>query len=446
MAALRKNSKYKHAFADTPKNDQLFASVPKPYTSGESSYCAASTRWLGFAKNGSGGPVVVTQLNNVRRLNNTMPVVNTHKGKVLDMKFNPFLQNMLITGSEDCSIHATMLPTEGELEATIKVPDVVLLGHQKKIPLIDCNPTAMGVLASCSFDRTVKVWDLATQECTSTFDQIGDNFYSLKWNNGGSLLATTSKDKLLSFWDPRQPEAAMQHEVFDSAKATKVFFVPEFNWIGATCYTRQAKRCMKIFDMNDLTTPIHNWVMDNASSVLMPHYDADINLLWLFGKGDGSVQFIELRNDSKKVHPLGMYRNSTPQKGGCFVPKPGLDVMKCEVARFMKLTQKDVIPLSFVVPRKSELYQEDLFPETAAGIPACTAEEWLGGANPEPRMTSLNPEERIGEDGEVVFQRAATYQELAAENEALQARVAELESMVAEMGGAAPQAEEPQEA
>ena len=63
--------------------------------------------------------LVVTQLNNVRRLANTMPVVNTHRGKVLDLKFNPFLKNMLITSSEDCTIQATMLPEEGELEATV---------------------------------------------------------------------------------------------------------------------------------------------------------------------------------------------------------------------------------------------------------------------------------------------------------------------------------------
>lgn len=436
--AARRNSKYKHAFADTPKMDQIFASIPKPYTSGESSYCAASERWLAVAKNGSGGPVTCVNVDNVRRLNNTMPVVNTHRGKVLDLKFNPFLKNMLITSSEDCTIKATMLPTEGELTETIRESDVTLSGHQKKIPLLDCHPCANGVVASCSFDRTVKVWDLASQECVSTYDQIGDNFYSLKWNHNGSLLGCSSKDKNLSIFDPRAPEAAMQQECFESQKASKIFFVPEFNWVGATCYTRQAKRCLKIWDMANMGNPIHNWVMDSASSVLMPHFDSDINLLWLFGKGDGSVQFLEVRNDAKKVVPLGMYRNATPQKGGCFLPKVGLDVMKCEVARFFKLTQKDVIPLHFIVPRKSELYQEDLYPESFAGRAACSAQDWLGGANPDPVMTSLNPEERVGEDGEAVFQRAATYQELAAENAQLKERIAELEAMVAELGGDVP--------
>ena len=36
------------------------------------------------------------------------------------------------------------------------------------------------------------------------------------------------------------------------------------------------------------------------------------------------------------------------------------------------------------VPRKSELFQDDLYPDTAGDTPALTADEWMAGQNADP--------------------------------------------------------------
>ena len=64
------------------------------------------------------------------------------------------------------------------------------------------------------------------------------------------------------------------------------------------------------------------------------------------------------------------------------LPKKACDVNRCEVARIMKLTSSgDVEPLPFIVPRKFEGYQPDVYPPTYAGIPALSNEEWRCGKN-----------------------------------------------------------------
>nr|AAH68206.1 Coro2a protein [Mus musculus] len=65
------------------------------------------------------------------------------------------------------------------------------------------------------------------------------------------------------------------------------------------------------------------------------------------------------------------------------MPKRGLDVSSCEIFRFYKLiTTKSLIePVSMIVPRRSESYQEDIYPPTAAAQPSLTAHEWLSGMN-----------------------------------------------------------------
>ena len=52
------------------------------------------------------------------------------------------------------------------------------------------------------------------------------------------------------------------------------------------------------------------------------------------------------------------------------LPKKACDVNRCEVARIMKLTgQGDVEPLPFIVPRKFEGYQPDVYPPPSPASP-----------------------------------------------------------------------------
>uniref|UniRef100_A0A3B3E2G7 Uncharacterized protein n=2 Tax=Oryzias melastigma TaxID=30732 RepID=A0A3B3E2G7_ORYME len=85
------------------------------------------------------------------------------------------------------------------------------------------------------------------------------------------------------------------------------------------------------------------------------------------------------------------------------MPKRGLDVMGCEVFRFYRLIAvKDLVePLSMIVPRKkTEVFQEDLYPLTAGNQAAVTAREWLLGinrglsenTNPTPEKSPSGPE------------------------------------------------------
>uniref|UniRef100_A0AAY4AQ09 Uncharacterized protein n=1 Tax=Denticeps clupeoides TaxID=299321 RepID=A0AAY4AQ09_9TELE len=63
------------------------------------------------------------------------------------------------------------------------------------------------------------------------------------------------------------------------------------------------------------------------------------------------------------------------------MPKRGLDLSDCEVFRFYRLVgiKNLVEPVSLIVPRKSDGFQDDLFPPTAANEAAMSAAEWIQG-------------------------------------------------------------------
>ena len=53
--------------------------------------------------------------------------------------------------------------------------------------------------------------------------------------------------------------------------------------------------------------------------------------------------------------------------------------------RFYKLHQKGLCEvISMTVPRKSELFQDDLYPDTQGDIPALSADDWISGKDVEP--------------------------------------------------------------
>lgn len=73
------------------------------------------------------------------------------------------------------------------------------------------------------------------------------------------------------------------------------------------------------------------------------------------------------------------------------MPKRGLITSQCEVFRFYKLhaTKGLCEPISMIVPRKSDQFHDDLYPDTAAAKPALSAQEWIKGANSMPVLMSM---------------------------------------------------------
>lgn len=50
-------------------------------------------------------------------------------------------------------------------------------------------------------------------------------------------------------------------------------------------------------------------------------------------QGDSSIRYFEITDEAPYVHYLNTYSSKEPQRGMGFMPKRGLDVSKCEIAR-----------------------------------------------------------------------------------------------------------------
>ena len=91
---------------------------------------------------------------------------------------------------------------------------------------------------------------------------------------------------------------------------------------------------------------------------------------------DGNVRYYEYEGDA--VYPLSEYKSSEPQRGMCFLPRRALNVSECEIARAYKLASLGTIePVAFVVPRKADSFQADIYPPAPSLEPSLNAGEFF---------------------------------------------------------------------
>ncbi|XP_058266701.1 coronin-2B isoform X2 [Hemibagrus wyckioides] len=361
------------------------------------------------------------------------PRVCGHSARVLDVKWDPFDDQRIASCSEDCTVKVWQIPCNG-LKGNLIKPQKELLGHVRRVGLIEWHPTAKDILLSSAYDYRVcidtdthtytqRLSSLYTysgvslccvcvlQVCVWRVDHVGvvvvktpvcvihthtDLVMSVSFSEDGSRIATTCRDRRVRVLEPRTGHT-LQESCNESHKAFKVLFLSNRNLLLTTGTSKWNQRQFALWDPDDLSEPLLEEDVDGGSGVLFPFYDPDTHILYLAGKGDGNIRYYEVSSEKPYIHFLAEYRSPLPHKGLGVMPKRGLNTVQCEVFRFYRLvTVKDLVePLSFIVPRKSEDFQEDIYPMTASNEAAMTAQEWLMGQNKGPLLMCLRPETKV---------------------------------------------------
>ena len=250
------------------------------------------------------------------------------------------------------------------------------------------NPAAENVLASAAGDFTVKLWDIESGSSKLSL-KVGEVIQSLSWSANGSLLVTTSRDKKLRIWDARQEKPVHEGQGHAGAKNSRAVWMGEHDRIATTGFSRMSDRQLALWDIRNPGEPTDGFQMlDSISGVCMPFWDDGSQCLFLAGRGDGNIRYYEYEHD--KFEYLSEYKSSDPQRGVAFIPKRGVNLHDNEVARAYKTVNDSYIePISFIVPRRAETFQEDIYPPTVGLKPAMSGQEWFEGAEGLPPKISM---------------------------------------------------------
>jgi coronin-1B/1C/6 len=245
--------------------------------------------------------------------------------------------------------------------------------------------------------------------------------------------------------DPRASKIAASAQVHEGAKPLKVA------WLGSnsdtdqnykiltTGFTKQAEREIGFWDLRkfggESSESLNLLCLDQGTGALYPHYDAGTGLAFFPGKGDGNVRYFEMTpNEDPYIHFISQYGSTQAQKSFVFLPKRCCDTTVHEIMKGMKMENNKILAVSFKVPRKSEAFQEDIFPDCPSQDAAMTSESWVKGDECKaPKTMSMKPGEARADSPKKAAAPIVSVASLKKDLAAALARIAELEKENAEL-------------
>ena len=124
-----------------------------------------------------------------------------HKATVLDIKWCPHDDDVIASGSEDCTVKIWQIP-DGGLFRNLEEPIADLHGHQRRVGFIEWHPSVQDVILSCSADQTVIVWNVKEQSPIVSIE-FPEAPITASWNFVGSQFVVSCKDHFVRIIDAR---------------------------------------------------------------------------------------------------------------------------------------------------------------------------------------------------------------------------------------------------
>ncbi|KAH9593427.1 protein of unknown function DUF1899 [Trypanosoma melophagium] len=334
------------------------------------------------------GSTVVLRHTDYGKIPANPPILSGQEGPIIDVAFNPFDSTKLFTASEDGTIMGWNIPEEG-LTHNCTGNIVHLQGHSKKVGIMSFHPSASNVLASAGADLLINVWDVNCNKAGEVIKCHNEQIMSLDWNLNGSLLCSTSKDRKVNIVDPRKGSIVSSGDAHQGGKTQRCVWAKRLNLIMTVGFSKTQTRQAMVWDARKMSSPVQTEDIDQSSSIMLPFFDEDTNILYIGSRGEGNIRFYECM-DGQLVN-CADYTSSEVHKGLCMFPKWTLDTRRCEIGRFYALTAKTLYTVQMLLPRRQadiEL-QTDVYPPTFADTPAMSAEEYFNGENKEPLLTDM---------------------------------------------------------
>ncbi|KAJ8978344.1 hypothetical protein NQ317_002653 [Molorchus minor] len=272
-----------------------------------------------------------------------------------------------------------MAHTGRGLIKTLTEPIVDLVYHQRRVGLVLWHPTALNVLLTAGSDNQVVIWNVGTGEALVELDCHPDIVYSACFNWDGSKLLTT-------IINPRTGEVESDAICHEGSKATRAIFL-RHGLVFTTGFSKMSERQYSLRTPTAWGSRSSWWSWTPRMESCFPCMTPIQISCTCVGK---VIQYFEITAEPPFVHYINTFQTPDPQRGIGMMPKRGCDVTTCEISRFYRLNNSGLCQvITMTVPRKSELFQEDLYPDTLGDQAALMADDWMGGQDAEPILISL---------------------------------------------------------
>jgi len=393
MAFVRQ-SKFRHVFGKAAKKEQSQEGFRITNCAFEGTFIAANGKYVAFCVEvGGSGAFSVLSHDKKGRLEANLPKISAHKEYVLDFQWNPYNDHMIASCSEDGSIRIWDIP-EGGLITNMEQNDALLTldYHERRCVQIAWHPVASNIMLSVSQDPKVCVWNLDEGEVVTEIDNSAI-IWNAAWSMKGDKIVTSCKDKKFRIFNARTGDLIKEGQGHEGSKAQRVIFTMDDKFLFSCGFSRMSERQYACWDATTMEE-MNLADLDTANGCLIPYYDPDTQVVYIAAKGDSVIRYYELEDKEPYFHYITTFQSGNVQRGLSNIPKRDMTVNDCEVMRFYKLysigNTGAIEGVSFTVPRKSDIYQDDIYPDAISGEAALEATEWFDGKDAEPNRLDMS--------------------------------------------------------
>jgi Planctomycete cytochrome C/WD domain, G-beta repeat len=223
--------------------------------------------------------------------------LNAHKDVVLDVAFSPDGRTLATCGYD--RLIKLWDANTGKERLTLK-------DHSDSVYSLSFSPDGK-LLASGGADRAVKVWDVATGSRLYTLGESTDWVYAVTWHPDGKHLAAAGVDKSIRVWEVSATGGKVVHSVFaHEGPVNRLVYSTD----GATLYSLSEDRTVKAWATAKMEerkvypkqadTPLSLAVRSDGKQLALGRYDGALLLL---DEASGKVQKEPLPVKEKEPEP-----------------------------------------------------------------------------------------------------------------------------------------------
>ncbi|KAM0787874.1 hypothetical protein ACM66B_003925 [Microbotryomycetes sp. NB124-2] len=378
-------SPFKNALANVPKRDGWWSELPvSSAAASDSSDLIKTSSEFWLAQGAQAGTVVCLPYDQQGKLGHQAPTISVAPTTLSTFDVSRF-DDLVVAGTTDGKVQVTRLPTLEQTTDPSFAPTTILnfsVASGRSIDTVATHPTSNGLFVASSAE-TVCVWDAQAGPTDAAYTKtISKASWSTQWSHDGRLVSSTGKDCVLRLWDVRSSsnDADQSTNIHAGIKASRHV------WLGAsaseqiltTGFSKMREREYSLYDTRKLTSPVKIQRVDTNMGVLMPVVDQDRNIVYLGGRGDMTLRWVEIGGPSTFTE--GSAPVPVQIASMALAPPSTLNLMKAEINRLVVLSSDAVVPVPIEVPRRQYIdFHADLYPTSRSRAPAQDASAWRAG-------------------------------------------------------------------
>jgi hypothetical protein len=179
----------------------------------------------------------------------------------------------------------------------INKPEVIIPGHKDIILGLAFSPDG-NTLATCGYDRLIRLWDANTGKERATLKDHSDSVYSVAFSPDGKLLASGGADRAVKVWD-----VATGKRLYTLGESTDWVYAVDWSPDGKHLAAAGVDRSIRVWEASASGGKVAQSVFAHAGPITRLAYNADGSTLYSLSEDRTAKAWTTAKMEERTVYP-----------------------------------------------------------------------------------------------------------------------------------------------